>query len=377
MESRMQQGYLVLADISGFTSYLAGVELEHAHEILSDLLETIVDSFKPVLLLSKLEGDAVFAYAADSRLPRGETLLEILEVTYVAFRSRLEAIRRRTTCQCKACRSIPMLDLKFMAHHGEYILQSVAGNTEVIGSDVNLAHRLMKNGVGEATDWRAYVLFTHACLTQMGIWPDCLYESVESYEHLGDIQTYSLDLHKRYKELVEARRVEISLDESYYTLIQDLAAPPAVVWSWLNDPHKRELWIAHSRWTVSARPGGRTGTGTRNHCAHGKQESTEEILDWRPFEYFSCQDDMGMKGRMILYSTYRLLPLEGNAGTRLQLTCTLKIGRLPAWIARPACRLFMNRMANMPAHAAHLASLIAEDGAVAPAPAFMPALAAS
>src|SRR5687767_3285185 len=173
MENKMQSGYLVLADISGFTSYLAGVELDHAHEILSDLLEIIVNSFKPVLTLSKLEGDAVFAYAPENRVTRGETLLEILETTYVAFRNRLEAIRRRTTCECNACRSIPKLDLKFMAHYGSYILQSVAGRTEVIGSDVNLAHRLMKNQVSEATGWRAYALFSEAALTKMNVWPDC------------------------------------------------------------------------------------------------------------------------------------------------------------------------------------------------------------
>ena len=45
--SPIEHGYLVLADISGYTSYLAGVELDHAHEILTDLLETIIDRFKP------------------------------------------------------------------------------------------------------------------------------------------------------------------------------------------------------------------------------------------------------------------------------------------------------------------------------------------
>jgi hypothetical protein len=54
-------GYLVLADISGYTHYLAGVELDHAHEVLTELLETIVGSFRALLTISKLEGDAVFA----------------------------------------------------------------------------------------------------------------------------------------------------------------------------------------------------------------------------------------------------------------------------------------------------------------------------
>src|SRR5215510_1939789 len=88
MESKIQRGYLVLADISGFTSYMATTELDHAHEILSELLELVVSSFAPVLTLSKLEGDAVFAYAPESKLPRGETLFELVEATYAAFKDR-------------------------------------------------------------------------------------------------------------------------------------------------------------------------------------------------------------------------------------------------------------------------------------------------
>src|ERR1043165_6477011 len=125
MAVNTQNGYLVLADISGYTAYLAGVELDHAHGILSDLLQIIVERFGALLTISKLEGDAVFAYAPEAKLPRGELLLELLESTYVAFRDRQAAIKRRTTCQCNACRRIPDLDLKLLAHYGDYLRQDV------------------------------------------------------------------------------------------------------------------------------------------------------------------------------------------------------------------------------------------------------------
>ena len=172
MESKTQHGYLVLADISGYTSYLAGVELDHAHEILGDLLETILNRFKPLLAISKLEGDAVFAYAPEASVPRGETLLELIESTYAAFRDRQNSMHHRTTCTCNACRAIPTLDLKFFVHHGDYILQAIGNITEVIGSDVNLAHRLMKNHVSEATGWRAYAMFTEKALDHIGVRPE-------------------------------------------------------------------------------------------------------------------------------------------------------------------------------------------------------------
>jgi hypothetical protein len=42
MSNLMQHGYLVLADISGYTSYVASTELEHAQAILRELLEVIL-----------------------------------------------------------------------------------------------------------------------------------------------------------------------------------------------------------------------------------------------------------------------------------------------------------------------------------------------
>ena len=32
----------VIADISGYTGFLAGVELDHAHDIIADLMDTVV-----------------------------------------------------------------------------------------------------------------------------------------------------------------------------------------------------------------------------------------------------------------------------------------------------------------------------------------------
>ncbi len=52
-----QHGYLLLADISGYTSYVASTELSHSQEILSELLECIIERFKPLITVSKIESD--------------------------------------------------------------------------------------------------------------------------------------------------------------------------------------------------------------------------------------------------------------------------------------------------------------------------------
>src|SRR3972149_987606 len=147
MSTITQRGYLLLADISGYTSFVAGTELEHSQDILSELLEVIITKIKPQLTIHKIEGDAVFAFAPEQRIPRAETLFELIESTYVAFRDKRESAHRRTTCTCNACRAITTLDLKFFVHHGDYIVQLISGIKELVGTDVNLAHRLMKNHI--------------------------------------------------------------------------------------------------------------------------------------------------------------------------------------------------------------------------------------
>ncbi len=62
MLSRQEPACLLIADISGYTSYLAGTELDHAQDILADLMTIVVGALKPTFRLAKLEGDAAFAY---------------------------------------------------------------------------------------------------------------------------------------------------------------------------------------------------------------------------------------------------------------------------------------------------------------------------
>jgi len=58
-----REGYLLLADISGYTAFLTGTELEHAHPIVHELTGLICERLTPPMRFVELEGDAVFCYA--------------------------------------------------------------------------------------------------------------------------------------------------------------------------------------------------------------------------------------------------------------------------------------------------------------------------
>ena len=149
-----------------------------------------------------------------SQVVRGETLLELIESTYTDFRERMKNVRRHTTCTCRACQSIPMLDLKFILHYGDFVLQNIGGTPELAGSDVNLVHRLLKNHVADNTGWRAYALFTAVALECMRLRPEDLVEGAESYEHLGEVKIYVMDMHARYDTLMQERHVVVEEKEA-------------------------------------------------------------------------------------------------------------------------------------------------------------------
>ena len=276
----------------------------------------------------------------EAQVIRGETLIEFVEAAYVAFRDRVDGIKRGTTCTCNACRALPTLDLKFIVHHGDYMTQRIAGIHELVGSDVNLAHRLLKNHVGEQTGWRAYALFTGPSLEHLVLPcdPRDLHTQTETYEHLGAVETYSLDLHKRFDELSAGRGVLVTDAESDLTLDHDYPVPPAVLWDYLADPARREVWSPGGHWSAGVRPGGRTGPGAQNHCAHGKNSiAIEIVLDWKPFHYMTTDHPGGH-----FTETHLLTTLPDGRGTHLHTTVAGHFWRLPRALARPLVRAMTN-----------------------------------
>ncbi|HEY3248144.1 MAG TPA: DUF2652 domain-containing protein [bacterium] len=284
----VEHGCLVIADIAGYTKYVAGVELEHSQDILADLMNTVVSQMRGLLHLAKLEGDAVFCYAHDGDTD-GSTLLAMVQSCYNAFAKRQQLIDRHTTCECNACRLIPTLNLKFLIHHGEYIIHEIAGSRELVGRDVIVAHRLLKNSVTKQTGIHGYAMVTEPCVRYFGFDPSALglIEHTEEYDDVGAIRGYVMDLEARWKDDQERRVVYVGPDDGALLAEVDLPAPPAIIWDYITTPAKRAMWQVDTLRIDEASPTGVRGVGTRNHCVHGAFVVDEEILDWKPFRYYT------------------------------------------------------------------------------------------
>ncbi len=314
-ESHPREGYLVMADIVGYTAFFAGTELEHAHGIIEELKALIQDRLVPPLRFVKLEGDAVFCYADSFTFDDGERLLELLEVCYCDFSDCLFDMARSSTCGCAACASIDTLDLKFIAHYGTYIVQELAGTQDLAGPDVILTHRLLKNSIAEQKGCRAYVFFTDACLQRL---PAALSlpKHTEAYEALGETQGGVHDLKPVLEEMREERREYIGPADADFEFSSEAPLPAAVLWQYFVDADKRLRWQTNQL-AVENRPNaqGRFGVGATSHCAHGSYDVLRHYVDWRPFRYYTCWLE---RSRPSVFApppwteTQEFVPLEGG-----------------------------------------------------------------
>jgi len=287
MLSGAQSTCFLIADISGYTGYLADVELDHAQDILADLVGAVVTALRPNFRLAKLEGDAAFTYAPVEKID-GSMLLDTIERCYFGFRRRRRDVRQATSCECRACAQIPDLDLKFVVHHGSAILHKVAGRQELVGPDVIVVHRLLKNDVVEKLGMQAYALISQACIEAAALEPAALgmVAHTETYDRIGDVPAWAHDLERRWQAEEARGRVRVSPDDAFVTVSVLTNVPPQVAWEFLTKPGQRMTWQPWvTEVAVEGATGGRRGPGSSNHCMHGKDAVIEEILDWRPYDY--------------------------------------------------------------------------------------------
>ena len=334
-----QRGYILIADITGYTAYLNESELEHAQGTLTDLLELLIAHTNQPLIISRLEGDAVISYGLEDGFLSGQTFLEMIEATYGDFRKAIELMVLNNTCQCNACANVSSLDLKFFVHFGAFALQRLGNHDELLGTDVNLIHRLLKNSVVEDTGIRAYLLCTDAAVEALGIDApeESLVRHTETVADLGEASMWVKDMQPVYEARAADDRMVFEPKEILGTLTVDVMLPQPVVWDYLSEPAFRSILFGSDRQEVTGRKAGRVAAGSAYQCYHGDKSLTQAVLAWEPFDRVVIEQPAPGGRPMVI--DYELSPIEG--GTRLTSTAALPNGKgLERMIFRTMTRIY-------------------------------------
>lgn len=197
---KLRRAHIILVDISGYTGFirLHRVSLIHAERIITELLESVIESSEYPLTLNKLEGDAALFYAdiagieesADEERVRrsARAVLGQLLGFFEAFRGReRELVSECTLCACEACAKAGDLRLKVIAHTGTILIKQVRQFEEIAGEEVILAHRLLKNSVPSPE----YLLLTDSFHALSGPPADATLETrTEDCEGVGRVKCH-------------------------------------------------------------------------------------------------------------------------------------------------------------------------------------------
>jgi len=161
----LQLAHVVLADISGYTQFmrLHRMSVIHAEQIITDLLESVIEAARYPLILNKLEGDAALFYSPianpEEAAESGHVVLRQVREFFEAFNLREKRlVSACALCVCEACGNAGNLRLKVIIHTGTIVLKHIRQHEEIAGEDVILVHRLLKNSVPGAE----YLMLTDA-----------------------------------------------------------------------------------------------------------------------------------------------------------------------------------------------------------------------
>jgi hypothetical protein len=310
-----QPGFLIISDITGYSKYVNESELEHARDSLTDLLNILIQHTQSPLVISKLEGDAVFSYAPAGGFLQGQSLLDMIETTYASFRKALELMVLNTTCPCNACRNLPNLDLKFFVHFGSYMTQKLGTFTELVGNDVNLVHRLAKNQIKEKTGFKAYAAFTQSVMDALGLadFQNSLTPHRETFADVGEVQMYVHDMHQVWERLKDRVRIEVRPEEALLIREYVFPVPPSLLWEYLTKPEYRAIVLGASKVDLLNLVQGRSAVDSVYYCYHGKMKSNQCIVDWQPFDEYTIDSATPIGVNFNL--TFKLEPVKD--GTHL------------------------------------------------------------
>lgn len=191
----VQRTLLLIADITGYTRFmkLHAVSLAHAHDVVSRLIETVIDAARPELRLAKLEGDAAFFY-----LPLSEDLAADpawiatrVAAIHGAFHRRAADLAANTLCPCDGCQQAGKLRLKLVGHVGDVAVRKIRRMTELAGVDVIIVHRMLKNAVPVPE----YLLMTEPFFRRVGSQAAATARPVDlEIEDVGPTEAWYVDL---------------------------------------------------------------------------------------------------------------------------------------------------------------------------------------
>ncbi|MXV17707.1 DUF2652 domain-containing protein [Hufsiella ginkgonis] len=181
--------FFCVPDITGFTRLIATADIEFSKEIIPGLLRRLVDSNILKMNVGEIEGDAIFFYRT-GRLPAAARVIKQCHLFFSTFETYIATYKKSHPEHYEKHLADGQLGLKVIIHYGCACPANIKGRTKLIGKDVIIAHRLLKNSLDE----NEYILFTEDYVRRVRrnyggvIFAEDWRSGSETYEYIGEVK---------------------------------------------------------------------------------------------------------------------------------------------------------------------------------------------
>ncbi|WP_207427698.1 DUF2652 domain-containing protein [Pedobacter sp. SYSU D00535] len=188
--------FFCVPDITGFTKFIATADINFSKDFIPSLLRRLINANILKMNVGEIEGDAIFFYKT-GRLPSVNQVAKQCKLLFKTFYDFVRTIEKDDPENYHKHLSGGQMGLKIVIHFGHISTANIKGRTKLIGEDVIITHKLLKNSV-EATE---YVLLTQAYLdkikkSDVSSWFhwDELKKGCDEYDHIGIIDYWYIPI---------------------------------------------------------------------------------------------------------------------------------------------------------------------------------------
>lgn len=184
--------FFCVPDITGFTKFIASADISFSKDFIPSLLRKLINANILKMNVGEIEGDAIFFYKT-GRLPSVHQVARQCQLLFKTFYDFIRTTEKEDPENYDRHLSKGQLGLKIVIHSGKISTANIKGRTKLIGEDVIITHKLLKNNIEE----NEYILLTQNYVNKIKSkdvsswfhW-DELREGAEELDHIGRIKFF-------------------------------------------------------------------------------------------------------------------------------------------------------------------------------------------
>jgi hypothetical protein len=138
--------FFCIPDLTGFTKFMTSTDSDFSQRVITNILNKLIAANILDMNVAEIEGDAIFFYRT-GRLPAISKVAKQCKLLFQIFNTVIDSYIQTESENYQKYLANNQLGLKIVIHHGQTAITKIDNRTKLIGEDVILVHKLLKNSV--------------------------------------------------------------------------------------------------------------------------------------------------------------------------------------------------------------------------------------